>query len=174
MRFDELFKDPWFFFVFAVLAGLVITLIAGAFSMAVRLLCEIGLSVDRKLRAYYEDRHAVRRMRRAGRLVVVLCLVLAGSATATAAKRPGPWSHVRIAANVETVAQCMFVADVEASGRYVVISPSGTTHADRLALKRLRIRTHRAGGDVVLVTWFQAGNSRAFYEGKAYDCDKSE
>ena len=163
MRYD----DVWFWFT----AWIVFTFLSAVFLFIAQ---EVMIRIDRWMKRRYRDRHAVRRMRRAGRLVVVLCLVLAGSATATAAKRPSPWSHVRIAANVETVAQCTFVADVEASGRYVVTSPSGTAHADRLALKRLRIRTHRAGGNVVLVTWSQAGNSRAFYHGAAYDCDKTE
>lgn len=167
MRYDEFFNDPWFCFA----AWLVFSFVAGFFMKATE---DLMTFIGRLIKRHYEDRHAVRRMRRAGRLVVVLCLVLAGSTTATAAKRPQPWDHVKVAANVETVAQCTFVADVEASGRYVVTSPSGTAHADKLALKRLRIRTHRAGGDVVLVTWFQAGNSRAFYHGAAYDCDKTE
>ena len=163
MRYD----DVWFWFT----AWIVFTFLSAVFLFIAQ---EVMIRIDRWMERRYRDRHAVRRMRRAGRLVVVLCLVLAGSATATAAKRPKPWDHVMVTTNAETVAQCTFIAAVAASGRYVVTSPSGTANADRLALKRLRIRTHRAGGDVVLVTAFQAGNSRAFYRGEAYDCDETE
>ena len=168
MRYD----DVWFWFV----AWFFFTTVAAAFMFAAQ---ELMVLAGRWIRRRRLDRLAIDRMRRdRNRMAwwrhvtgIVLLLSLAGGAQAA---KPKPWDHVMVTTNAETVAHCTHIDAVESSGRYVVVSPSGTANADKLALKRLRIRTHRAGGNTVLVTAFEASNSRAAYLGEAYRCDKSE
>lgn len=61
--FKEFLNDPWFFFVASIVAGLVITLIAGLLAMVARVLCEAGHYISRRIRWWYEDHHALRRIR---------------------------------------------------------------------------------------------------------------
>ena len=100
-------------------------------------------------------------------LLCILIVMLAASGAGAASKEA---KAVDLAASPAAVAQCEYVANVKASARYIVNTASATPRAERLAIKRLRIRTHRKGGDTVLVTGMISGVGRASVKGTAYRC----
>lgn len=78
---------------------------------------------------------------------------------------------VSITLNPASVTECEFVTTVKASAASVVVTPSANKHVERQALKRLRILTHRKGGNTVLVTSIISDNGRARATGEAYRCE---
>jgi hypothetical protein len=110
------------------------------------------------------------------RHVTGLCVVLFATATVTAAGEPA-WRNVDATAMPENVRQCIYIKQVSASGamapkdvRVTEAMPSATKMATALALKRLKIQTTKAGGDLVLVTAIVARDGRAEMRGEVYRC----